>query len=163
VHCVHDPMAIQLVRAGFFPAAPIFPQFAYSIELLEYYNDSAEFCANSAEAIAASLVRLHQRRGQLLFADDKVLHEGYRRTLELAMNWHELLRHQLERESVELIETLRASIGVDASDEQPPPASRIAPTTTDGGSTSIQGISERLKSLCPCCFEESRVGRTIEE
>lgn len=66
VVCQHRPLATQLVAKGFFPSAPEFATYAFSIKLLDFYFHLWFHSADSATAAAAALHGFHADHGFVL-------------------------------------------------------------------------------------------------
>ena len=155
-HCQHDPLPIQLVRYGFFPSSPIRPHSAFSIRYLEFYHHMFEHATESAQACAAGLTGFHRDLGFLrqdekvpiliffghrltISKQGKVIHEGYHRPLQYALQWYDVLYASLQSEAACLLRQYRRQ------------------------SNTHRGISELLKDRCPSCFEEAETGRSLAE
>ncbi|KAJ7491589.1 hypothetical protein B0H11DRAFT_1718806 [Mycena galericulata] len=61
--CECVPLAVLLVRAGLFPAAPKRPRIAVSIDLLDIYRALFERSCDAVTALAAALHTIYLRRG----------------------------------------------------------------------------------------------------
>ncbi|EJD50107.1 hypothetical protein AURDEDRAFT_58622 [Auricularia subglabra TFB-10046 SS5] len=162
--CPHHTLAEQLVARGFFPSSPDLPTYAFSIKLLDFYYHLWFQSADSAMAAAAALHGFHADLGFILTnSKGQMIDEGYRRPLQYAIQWYDILRNQLENRQ-------RNAGGVAA--EQPPTPPTSPQTLADSGAHSDGSpngrnartrCSEYLVSCCGMCFDDVHFGRGVDE
>ncbi|KZV97568.1 hypothetical protein EXIGLDRAFT_762239, partial [Exidia glandulosa HHB12029] len=107
-HCEHDPLAKQIVAAGLFPSAPDNPRFAFCVNLLDFYFHLFHHSADSATAAAASISAFHRERGYILRnRRGQTISEGYKRPLQFAIQWYDVLKSQVEQKAFDAVQSAR--------------------------------------------------------
>ncbi|KZV88475.1 hypothetical protein EXIGLDRAFT_696648 [Exidia glandulosa HHB12029] len=128
--CVHQTLQQALVRAGYFPSSPKSGAYGYSIVMLNLFLRLAARSSLSATAMAGGLHEHHKRRGFVLRnREGTPIQEGYRRTLQHALQWYELMLAQLESEGARRLHLSREATtqrdneyqGASLASEHPPP------------------------------------------
>lgn len=167
--CAHRPLAMQLVSRGFFPSSPVFATHAFSLKLLDFYYHLWFHSADSATAADAALHGFHADLGYVLrnaevstlffpfaaltIVQGDVILEGYRRPLQYAIQWYDVLRSWIDGEVQQAIhEAKQASASVQLEGApaatltglQTPP---LTPPSTPSGSRSSTPDAPTLSTL----------------
>ncbi|KZV97326.1 hypothetical protein EXIGLDRAFT_764453 [Exidia glandulosa HHB12029] len=169
-HCGHAPLAHQIVAAGLFPSAPENARFAFCVDLLDFYFHLFHHSADSASAAAASISAFHRERGYILRnRHGQTISEGYKRPLQFAIQWYDIMKSQIETKASESLAQSAAAQAPERPDNgqtahpdvdmQDVPAPHTAPT----GGDATPRCSEFLRRCCPLCFEELTFGRGADE
>ncbi|EJD39841.1 hypothetical protein AURDEDRAFT_36376, partial [Auricularia subglabra TFB-10046 SS5] len=139
----------------FFPSSPDLPTYAFSIKLLDFYYHLWFQSADSAMAAAAALHGFHADLGFVLRnSKGQMIDEGYRRPLQYAIQWYDILRSQLDNGSN------ASQAAAAASSTSSSRAEQSAAAAANGSRTRC---SDYLVSCCGMCFNDTHYGRSVEE
>lgn len=140
---------------GLFPSGPSTPGYAFCVQLLFFLLALMREAADSAQALAAALKAHHRRAGYVMRnAKGQPVQEGYRRTLQHALQWFDLLLHLIERETEQCIaqaaaQARRAAPKVSTA-ALPPGMATAAPPAADVPSTSTAGfVADSSRAIHP--------------
>lgn len=61
--CTCRPLPVVLIRSGLFPTAPVDPQMAVSVDLLDFYAALFQRSGDAITAVAGSLSAFYEQRG----------------------------------------------------------------------------------------------------
>ncbi|EJD36390.1 hypothetical protein AURDEDRAFT_74267 [Auricularia subglabra TFB-10046 SS5] len=163
--CPHHTLAEQLVRRGYFPSSPDLPTYAFSIKLLDFYYHLWFQSADSAMAAAAALHGFHADMGFVLKnSKGQMIDEGYRRPLQYAIQWYDILRNQLDGKVEDLVSAKRRwSDAWSEHDSQRTTAAGSATSPTPPVPDARTRCSEYLIECCGMCFDDVHFGRGVDE
>lgn len=114
--CACKTLQESLVRSGMFPTAPVDPQMAVSVDLLEFYFALFQRSGDAITAVAGALHAFYERKGfpvnnakvrlELYVASymcaseicqGEPIRDPFRKTLSHAVQWYDVLRIRIER------------------------------------------------------------------
>lgn len=146
--------------AGFFPSCPHTASYCFDINLLDLLLGLAAHSSISVHAMAAAVHDQHRRRGYVLTgprvrehtalvralmpSKNRPIQEGYRRTMQSALQWYDVLRSQVETEVVQRIERSRqaAAVPVAATCEASQNEGAVSP---NGAMDSVEAMEEAVQ------------------
>ncbi|KZP13887.1 hypothetical protein FIBSPDRAFT_669407, partial [Athelia psychrophila] len=154
--CSCQPIHLQLIKHGLFPAAPEQPRVTVALELLGLYRALFERSCDAVNALAAGLHSHYTRRGFHAVNKGEYINDPWRRSLGAAIQWHDTLQVEVKNRLDAALEEAAASAAKD-----PAPESAAPRSTADG--TTAGEASRLLQSLCPACFAGRTWGRSFNE
>ncbi|EJD42623.1 hypothetical protein AURDEDRAFT_67410 [Auricularia subglabra TFB-10046 SS5] len=152
--CNHSSLPTLLVARGFFPSGPTLPGYAFSVDMLNLFLGLMRNGGNSVQSLAASLHEQHRNYGHVLRGSNgQPIQEGYRRTLQSALQWYDSLLSLLDDEIRERIANARQEI-LYSHTSSPPHSPRNAEPNLHGDNAAdvpaIQSSAPATPQSPPC-------------
>ncbi|EJD33614.1 hypothetical protein AURDEDRAFT_76862 [Auricularia subglabra TFB-10046 SS5] len=146
--CSHISLASILISNGLFPSGPSWPGYAYNIDLLNLYLDLMRTNGSSAESLAEALHEQQRANGYILRnTKNQPIQEGFRRTLQRALQWYDLLRGLADQETRKRIAVAKEELLYPTP--APAPTKRGAPVDTSAGGLASPPITPHQDTSAP--------------
>ncbi|KAG6894032.1 hypothetical protein C0993_012489 [Termitomyces sp. T159_Od127] len=182
--CNCEELPHVLVANGLFPTAPLFPRFAISVHLLDFYRALFERSCDAVNAMASALNTFYARRG-FVVTDNKgtPVQDAFRRGLGYAAQWYDNLQIRLEQQvdaavldadnRIQDSEMMNLSLPMPSHTTSAPlPSDPPTVTSSSTPPKRSQALSQIklvpaecariLRQRCPCCFGGNLFGRSLE-
>ncbi|KAH7092807.1 hypothetical protein BKA62DRAFT_625932, partial [Auriculariales sp. MPI-PUGE-AT-0066] len=137
---------------GYFPSAPIKPKYGFALDLCSLFTQLFRAPVASIRAMAGALHRHHRFNGIVFrHADGAPVQEGYRKTLQHALQWYDICLSAIDCDLSAKIFAAQVSASILPSD--PPSAHWIQALKAHGISLDRPtAVDPALVQRCPSCF-----------
>ncbi|KZV78291.1 hypothetical protein EXIGLDRAFT_575095, partial [Exidia glandulosa HHB12029] len=144
---------------------PSKPGYAFCVNLLDFCLALSYQAADSAQALAAALHTHHRSRGFVMRGKHgQPIQEGYRRTLQHALQWYGVLQHSLLLETDLSVRAAAAAASAGTPAAAPPDLGNSPPTAApdDAPLHPPRQVDPYLVDRCPACFGGFEFGRRLD-
>ncbi|KAG5335779.1 hypothetical protein C0989_000367, partial [Termitomyces sp. Mn162] len=151
--CSCEELPYVLVANGLFPTAPLFPRFAISVHLLDFYHALFERLCDAVNAMAHALNTFYVQRG-FIVTDNK--------GIPVQDAFHRGLGYAAQCKMMNLSRPTPSHAALPSLPSDPP---ALLPSLTSPKSQIklVPGECARiLRQRCPCCFGGNLFGQSLE-